>query len=120
MKYMLLIYNNLDALMSLPKEELDGIMGEAEAIMNELKERGEFLGGHGLAHPSQTKTIRMVDGVVATTDGPFVEAKEQFAGTVLMDVESEERALEIARRWPDAKRYAVEVRAIMHEATVDM
>ena len=120
MKYMLLIYNNLDALMSLPKDELDGIMGEAEAIMNEMKERGEFLGGQGLAHPSQTKTIRMVDGVVATTDGPFVEAKEQFAGTVLMDVESEERALEIATRWPDAKRYAVELRAIMHEAKVDL
>jgi hypothetical protein len=120
MKYMLLIYNNLDALMSLPKDELDGIMGEAEVIMNELKERGEFLGGHGLAHPSQTKTVRVRDGVVATTDGPFVEAKEQFAGTVLMDVESEERALEIATRWPDAKRYAVELRAIMHEAKADL
>ena len=37
--------------------------------------RGEFLGGHGLAHPSQTKTVRVRDGVVATTDGPFVEAR---------------------------------------------
>ena len=120
MKYMLLIYNNLDALMSLPKDELDGIMGEAEAIMNELKERGEFLGGHGLAHPSQTKTVRVRDGVVATTDGPFVEAKEQFAGTVLMDVESEERAVEIAARWPDARYYAMEVRAIMHDASEDL
>jgi hypothetical protein len=36
-----------------------------------------------------------------------------------MDVESEERALEIAARWPDSKRYAVEIRAIMHEATPD-
>jgi hypothetical protein len=63
--------------------------------------------------------VRVRDGVVATTDGPFVEAKEQFAGTVLMDVESEERALEIATRWPDAKRYAVELRAIMAEATPD-
>ena len=120
MKYMLLIYNNLDALMSLPKDELDGIMSEAEAIMNEMKERGEFLGVHGLAHPSQTKTVRVRNGVVATTDGPFVEAKEQFAGTVLMDVESEERALEIATRWPDAREYAVELRAIMAEASADI
>ena len=120
MKYMLLIYNNLDALMSLPKDELDGIMGEAEAIMNEMKERGEFLGGHALAHPSQTKTVRVRDGVVATTDGPFVEAKEQFAGTLLIDVETEERAVEIAARWPDARYYAMEVRAIMHDASAEL
>src|SRR3954447_21330980 len=120
MKYMLLIYNNIDALMSLPKDELDGVMGDVDTIMNELRERGELIGGHGLAHPSQTKTVRVRNGAVATTDGPFVEAKEQFAGTVLMDVEDEVRALEIATRWPDAKRYAVELRAIMHEATVDI
>jgi hypothetical protein len=120
MKYMLLIYNNIDALMSMPKDELDGVMGDVDAIMTELKERGEFLGGHALAHPSQTKTVRVRDGVVATTDGPFVEAKEQFAGTLLIDVESEERAVEIAARWPDARYYAMEVRAIMHDASAEL
>jgi hypothetical protein len=54
------------------------------------------------------------DGVVATTDGPFVEAKEQFAGTLVIDVESEGRAVEIAARWPDAHYATMEVRAIMH------
>jgi hypothetical protein len=120
MKYMLLIYNNIDALTSLPKDELDGVMSDVDAVMSELRERGEFIGGHALAHPSQTKTVRVRNGAVATTDGPFVEAKEQFQGTVLMDVESEERALEIAARWPDARYYAVEIRAIMHDASVDL
>ncbi len=120
MKYMLLIYNNIDALMSLPKDELDGVMSEVDTIMTELRERGELIGGHALAHPSQTKTVRVRDGAVATTDGPFVEAKEQFAGTLLVDVENEERALEIAARWPDARYYAMEVRAIMHDASADL
>ena len=64
--------------------------------------------------------MRVRDGVVATTDGPFVEAKEQFAGTVLVDVEDEARAVEIAARWPDARLYAMEVRAIMHDASADL
>jgi hypothetical protein len=113
MKYMLLIYNNPDAMQSLPQDEMQAIFDRVEEVMGELRERGEFVGGDALAHPSQTKTVRVRDGVVATTDGPFVESKEQFAGTVVIDVESEERAIEIAARWPDE---TMEVRAIMDSA----
>ena len=113
MKYMLLIYNNPDALHSLPQEELDGIFADVGTIMAELQESGEMVGGEALAHPSQTRTVRVRNGTPATTDGPFVEAKEQFAGYITVDVESEERAIEIAARWPDARYWAMEVRAIM-------
>jgi hypothetical protein len=113
-KFMLLIYNNPDALQSLPQEQLDGIFDEVGSIMAELQESGELVGGEALAHPSQTRTVRVRNGSPATTDGPFVEAKEQFAGYLAVDVESEERALEIAARWPDARYCAMEVRAIMH------
>jgi hypothetical protein len=114
MKYMLLIYNNPDALQSMPEGELNAIMEDVGSIMAELSESGELVGGEALAHPSQTKTVRVRDGAVATTDGPFVEAKEQFAGTLMIDVESEARAVEIAARWPDARYCAMEVRAVMH------
>jgi hypothetical protein len=111
---MLLIYNNPAALRSLPEGELQGIMDEVGAIMAELTESGELVGGEALADPAQTKTVRVRDGALATTDGPFVEAKEQFAGYIAVDVESEARAVEIAGRWPDARYYAMEVRAVMH------
>ncbi len=114
MKYMLLIYNNPATLQALGAEELQAIYDEVGAIMGELTESGELVGGEALADPSLTKTVRVRDGVVATTDGPFAESKEQFAGYLAVDVESEERALEIAARWPDASRWAMEVRAIMH------
>jgi hypothetical protein len=113
MKFMLLIYNNPDALRSMPEGDLKAIMDDVGSIMAELGETGELIGGEALAHPSQTKTVRVRDGAVATTDGPFVEAKEQFAGTLMVDVESEDRAVEIAARWPDARYCAMEVRAIM-------
>ena len=48
--------------------------------MAELTESGEFIGGQALADPSNTRTIRLLGGVPAVTDGPFAEAKEHFAG----------------------------------------
>jgi len=44
------------------------------------------------------------------------EAKEQLAGYLTVDCESEQRAVEIAARWPDARYFAMEVRAVMHTA----
>lgn len=63
--------------------------------------------------PSTTRTVRVCDGVPAIADGPFVEAKEWFAGYILLDCESEQRALDIAVRWPDARWFAMEVRAVI-------
>jgi hypothetical protein len=120
MKYMLLIYNNPEYLQSLPKEELDAIFNEVNTIMDELTKSGEWIGGEGLAHPAQAKTIRVRDGVPAVTDGPFLEAKEQFAGYCLFDCETLERATEIAARWPDARYAAVELRAVMEPSGTEM
>jgi hypothetical protein len=58
--------------------------------------------------------------VPATTDGPFAEAKEQLAGYYVVDVESIERATEIATRDPAARFWAIEVRPIMDEAGMEM
>jgi hypothetical protein len=120
MKYMLLIYNNPAVYESWTPAERDALFGDVESIMNDLKESGEFVAGEGLADPSQAKTVRVRDGVPAITDGPFVEAKEQFAGYLTVDCETPERAVEIAARWPDAKYFAIEVRAIMHTASDEL
>jgi len=58
--------------------------------------------------------------VPATTDGPFAEAKEQLGGYLIVECETEERAVEIAASWPDAKYFAIEVRAIMHTSGTEM
>jgi hypothetical protein len=113
MKYMLLIYNNREALDALPEAEKQAVFDDVDRIMSELQASGEWVGGEGLAAPSTAKTVRVRDGVVAATDGPFAESKEQFAGFVTVDVDSEERAVEIAASWPDARYWAMEVRAIM-------
>lgn len=113
MKYMLLIYNRPGFTEELTEAERTRLFGEVDTIMKELTESGELVGGDALADPSATRTVRVRDGVPAVTDGPFIEAKEQFAGYLTVDVESEERAVEIAARWPDAKLFAMEVRRVI-------
>jgi hypothetical protein len=120
MKYMLLIYNNPAAIQAMPEPELKGFMGEVDAIMKELTESGELVGGAALADASQTRTVRVRDGVPAVTDGPFAEAKEQFAGYLTVDCDSQERAEQIAARWPDSHYWALEVRPLMDTSGSEM
>jgi hypothetical protein len=120
MKYMLLIYNNMSVYENLPEDERKAIFAEVDEIMTELRESGELVGGMALADPSLTRTVRVRDGVATTTDGPFAEAKEQFAGNLIVDCETPERAVEIAARWPDARYFAMEVRPVMHDSGADL
>lgn len=113
MKYMVLIYNRPGFVEDLSEAERNELFGEVDAILKELTDSGELIGDAALADPSTTRTVRVRDGVPAITDGPFIEAKEQFAGYLLLDCANLERALDVAARWPDAKRFAMEVREVI-------
>ena len=120
MKYMLLIYNNPATYAAWSEQERATLFGQVDAIMKELTESGELVGGEALADVSQTKTVRVRDGVPTITDGPFAEAKEYFAGYLTVECETIERAVEIAARWPDARYFAMEVRPVMDPSGTEM
>jgi hypothetical protein len=113
---MLLIYGNPDAIGGMPETEQQAIHDEVDRVLAELRASGELVAGHGLAPPRTGRIVRARDGVVAVTDGPFAEAKEQFGGYVMVDVESEERAVEIAGGWPGLEHSTLEVRAVVGSA----
>ncbi|MFU8870880.1 YciI family protein [Micromonospora sp. SL4-19] len=120
---MLLIWNRPGFVEELSEEERNAIFGEVDEIMKELTESGELVGGDALAHPSQTRTVRAgAGGGAEITDGPFVESKEQFAGYLMVDCETPERAAEIAASWPDVRRGVgvLEVRPVMEQAGTEM
>ena len=113
MRYILLIYQNPEAWNGLSQEEKDVFMHAAGGIAEELSASGEWVGGEGLADASHARSTRVRDGVVTVTDGPFLEAKEALAGYCIVDVATPERAEEIAARWPDARHWGMEIRALM-------
>ena len=78
-------------------EEVRAHMDYYNALNRELTESGELVGGEALTGPERAKVVTS-DGLTApvVTDGPFAEFKEMLAGFQTVEVESEERALEIA------------------------
>jgi hypothetical protein len=117
---MLLIYGNDELWSSFSQEEMATVVAETDALNKELHDSGEQLGAWGVADQVMAKCVRVVDGVPAVTDGPYIEAKEYIGSFNIIDVDSLERALEIAARVPFARYGSVEVRPIMHEADLDV
>lgn len=118
MKYVVLIYSDPALWESMPAAERDRVMGIHNSQIRELSASGELLRVDGLAHPTNTKTLKLRDGVPVVTDGPFGEAKEQLAGVWALDCESIERAIEIAA--PVAEYDTVEVRPLMDLSGLEM
>lgn len=131
MKYMIMIYANpqtwghptflhTSEAAALSPAERDRLGSDFEDFLGEIAQSGELVEGVPLADPATARTVRVRDGAELTTDGPFIEVKEQLAGYFIVDCESLERATAIAARFPDVKAGAVEVRAIMGSSGEEM
>ena len=116
MKYVLMIYGNEELWSSFPQEEFERVVTETNALQAELKASGEFVGAYGVGDQVLAKTVTLVDGAPVVSDGPYIETKEYLGSFDIIDVDSLERALEIAARVPFARLGQVEVRPLMHEA----
>lgn len=99
MKYMLIMNSprdGYDQYMSWPKEILEANGAFMEAITKKMAEAGELVGTAGLASPKQAKLVRVGKDGKPITDGVFPESKEFLAGYWIVDVDSAERAYQIA------------------------
>ncbi|RIJ77621.1 hypothetical protein D1871_06360 [Nakamurella silvestris] len=115
MKYVILMQVDPAVLESLTEEQQHTIQSGHGDFMDATKASGEFVATNALADPSRSKVIRSKGGVPEVTDGPFVEAKEFMGGYYLIDVENEERAIELAKLIPDSTidGLALEIRQVM-------
>ena len=112
MQYMLLIYDDEAKWDRMTEEEARTLMGEYFAYTDELRDAGAFVSGEPLELTKTAKTVHVRDGERFVTDGPFAETKEQLGGYYLIDVESEDEALDWAAKIPSARLGRIEVRAI--------
>jgi hypothetical protein len=113
MQYMLLIYDDENAWSSLSEDDRSRIMDEYWAFTEEVKKAGKYMAGDALQSVTTSKSVRVRDGDVNTTDGPFAETKEQLGGYYLIETDSDEEALEWAAKIPSAKLGTIEVRPVM-------
>jgi hypothetical protein len=123
-KFMLLIWSNpanWDALTPAEQAALEAdASAEHAALDTALIGSGELVVSAALADPVTSRTVRVRDGVLASSDGPYAEAKEHLVGYYMVECEDLDRATEIAAQIPDARWERVEIRPAMDVAGLEM
>jgi hypothetical protein len=116
MKYLCLICAEKDYMMEFMSEEIAERHFEEYADFTEgIKKNGNFIGANRLQPPETAVTVRVRNGKVSTTDGPYAETKEQLGGYYLIDAKDIHEAVEIASKIPGGRFGCVEVRPVAED-----
>jgi hypothetical protein len=113
MKYLCLIYENEKAFETISPAEGEAIMNEYFAFTSDIQKNGKYVAGEALQPTSTATTVRVRNGKVSTTDGPFAETKEQLGGFYMIEAKDLNDAIQIAARIPGARYGSIEVRPVM-------
>jgi hypothetical protein len=130
MKYILLMTGakaGVDAYKAWSEKDIQAHFAHLKSINKELSESGEFVANEGLGPPDQAKVVLAGKDGMPITDGVFPEAKEFLLGYWMVDVESPQRAYEIASRLSAGPgpggvplSMPIEVRQIMSHRTEEL
>jgi hypothetical protein len=113
MQYMLLIYDDESQWDTWSEEDSKAFMADYFTYTDELRSAGALVAGEALQPTATAKTVHVRDDQRFVTDGPFAETKEQLGGFYLIDVESEDEALDWAAKIPSSRYGRIEVRPLM-------
>ena len=89
---------------------------EYREFTDAIRKSGHYLGCNRLLPPVAATTIRVRQGKVSATDGPYVETKEQLGGYYLIEARDLNEAIQVASRIPGAKHGCVEIRPVAEDA----
>lgn len=113
MQYMLLIYEDEAAEAGLSEEERRASIGRHIDLARRLRSENRLLAADPLQPAATATCVRVENGRVVMTDGPFAETKEQLAGFYLVEAVDLDQALADAAAIPTAARGVIEVRPIL-------
>ena len=105
MKYLCLVYLDEKKLTAVPDRE-------CQACGDSLREKGKLVAAEALQGIHTATTVRVRNGKVSVTDGPFAETKEQLAGFYLIDASDLNEAIQVASKIPPARVGSIEVRPV--------
>jgi len=112
MQYLCLIYDEESAWKRMSEAESGQMFGEYMQFSKDIKESGHFIAGEALQSVTTATTVRVRDGKMTMTDGPFAETREQLGGFYLIEAKDLDEAAKIAARIPSAKIGSIEIRPI--------
>jgi hypothetical protein len=113
MKYLCLIYENEKSFESISPAEGEAIMNEYFTFTEDIRKNGKYVAGEALQPTQTATTVRVRNGKVSTTDGPFAETKEQLGGFYMIEAKDLNDAIQVASRIPGARYGSIEVRPVM-------
>lgn len=96
----------------MPPDDAAAHYEEYRAFTEALRAGGQLVDANRLLPPDAAVTLRVRNGTVTTTDGPFAETKEHFGGYYLIEARDMNDAIRIAARIPGARLGCVEVRPV--------
>jgi hypothetical protein len=109
MRYACLVYLKEAEINALSQGEWDALNNECLAFGETIVASGHRLGGEALEPTYTATTVRVRNGVVTTTDGPFAETKEQLAGFYAIEAKDLDEAIALAARIPPARYGSIEI-----------
>ena len=112
MRYLCLIYDEEKKMATMSKADGDAMMGEYFAFTDGIKKSGHYIGGEALQPTQTATTVRVRNGKISNTDGPFAETKEQLGGYYLINAKDLNDAIQIASKIPSSRVGSIEVRPI--------
>ena len=112
MKYLCLIYDEEKKKGAMSQSESEAFMREYFAFSEGLRKSGHYIGGEAPQSVQTATTVRIRNGKLTTTDGPFVETKEQLGGFYLINAKDLNEAIQVASKIPSARLGSIEVRPI--------
>jgi len=110
MKYVCLGYIDETKFAAIPQAEAERMMEECFVYDDELRRGGHFLGGEALDSVRKAVTLRMKDGQVEATDGPYAETKETLGGILLLEARDLNHAISLMSKHPGVKMGPFEIR----------
>ena len=114
MKYLCIICAE-KVMEQMPAEDAAKHFDEYAEFTESIRKSGHYLGCNRLQPPHAATTVRVRNGKVSTTDGPFAETKEQFGGYYLIEARDLNEAIQVASRIPGARFGCVEVRPVAED-----
>ena len=112
MKFLFMIYHDERVLEDLPKQEMQALVDSALDYDEEIRRTGHYIVSNALQPARTARTLRVREGKVLVTDGPFAETREQLGGFFLVEARDLDEACEVASRFPPARLGIIEVRPV--------